>query len=453
MNVVALRHQNNSINILRYYPKLPNVFLIGGFGAGKSMTDVILLMYFINEYYYSEEHVNIGVFGVTIKLLKQTVIADLLRFMDGAGMTYKHNSQAGTIEVGNVSIIYLQMQNPDDIYAFNFHFALCDEIDEVPAEKVKPIVTAIRERCRKVVPAGKTMPQRSPFIFFSTTAQGLGGTYRLVEDFKATGVPYAIIRARTEDNPHIDKQQLEILRKMYTPDEAAAYLDGKFMNLSTGRVWHSFDRRKNVCMRFPILPTDHVYVGQDFNLGINASCEFIHRGNIIYVIASHHWPDMGVAARVLRERYPTNPITLIPDSSGKEIMQGFAEAFEKQHIEIFWNGRNPGIQERTMAGNMLFRQGLCYVMQDDKVATASSDKYSELMNEGTGDVAGAIMCLETHDIDEKTGKPRKGVGIHSPDHFSDSFGYGTWHLIHQIEGYTDILTALKGVNHEVYEAA
>ena len=77
MKILALRHQNNSVNLLRMHPTIPNVFLIGGFGAGKSMTDVILLLYFINEYYFSEEHVNIGVFGVTIKLLKQTVIAPL----------------------------------------------------------------------------------------------------------------------------------------------------------------------------------------------------------------------------------------------------------------------------------------------------------------------------------------------------------------------------------------
>ena len=450
-SITALRHQNNSCNMLRMHPEIPYVFLIGGFGAGKSFTDVIVLLYLITEYEYCDTPVNIGVLGVTIKLLRRTVIADLLRFMDLSGMTYQHNSQAGYIQIGQVTITYLQMQNPDDIYAFNFNCALIDELDELDAEKVPLVMKAIQERCRKVLPKGKTMPSRSSFVFFSTTAQGLGGTYYLVKSFdkanavaksqgKPAPLPYAIIRARTEDNPHNDPEQVKRLRALYTPEEAAAYLDGKFMNLSTGRVWYSFDRRKHMCMRFPIQPTEQIYVGQDFNLGINASCEFIVRGNKMYIIHSHHWNDMGDAAIRLRQYYPTNPIMMIPDASGKEIMQGFVEEFEKAHIQIHWNNRNPSITERVMVGNMMLRTGRCFIMQPEADEELKKD-----------DIDNALVALETHDIDEKTGKPRKGVGIHSPDHFSDSFGYGVWRTVHNIQGYDDLLEALKGVHHKDYE--
>lgn len=424
--------------MVRKHPEVPYVFLIGGYGCGKSYTDVILLLYLVQEYQNCEEHVNIGVFGVTIKLLRQTVIADFIRYIDQFGMAYKHNSQSGTIEIGNVTIIYLQMQNPDDIYAFNFHCALCDEIDEVPAEKVESIVKAIQERCRKVMPAGRTMESRKPFIFFSTTAQGLGGTYMLVKSFDKANLearnkglpaplPYAIIRGRTSDNPYNDPDQEKRLRALYTEEEAAAYLDGKFMNLTAGRVWYSFDRRYNVSMRFNPDPMDRIYVGQDFNLGINASAEMIVRNGVIYVIGSHHWNDMGDAAIRLRQLYPTNPITLVPDASGKEIMQGFVEEFEKAHIEIFWNNTNPSITERVLAGNLLFRTKGLMVMEDDS---------------NHGDMDNVILTLETHDIDEKTGKPRKGAGIKAPDHISDSLSYGVWRIIHHIQGYDRILEAL-----------
>lgn len=446
-SIVALRHQNNSCNMIKMHTEIPYVFLIGGFGAGKSMTDVILLLTLIGEYQYSSTPINIGVLGVTIKLLRRTVIADLLRYMDLCGLSYQHNSQAGYIQIGQVTLTYLQMQNPDDIYAFNFNCALIDELDELDSEKVPLVMKAIQERCRKVMPASKHFPKRSSFVFFSTTAQGLGGTYHLIKSFdkanalaKSQGqpapLPYAIIRAKTEDNPHNDPEQIKRLRALYTPEEAAAYLDGKFMNLANGRVWYSFDRNKHMCMRFPIQPTEQIYVGQDFNLGINASCEFIVRGTIIYIIHSHHWYDMGDAAHRLREYYPTNPVTMIPDASGKEIMQGFVEEFEKAHINIYWNSRNPSITERVMAGNMLFRTGRLYVMQPEADEELHKD-----------DIENALMSLETHDIDEKTGKPRKGVGVKSPDHFSDSLGYGVWRVIHGIQGYDDILEAIKGPGH------
>lgn len=408
-------------------------------------------MTLIGEYQYVETPINIGVLGVTIKLLRRTVIADLLRYMDLCGLTYQHNSQAGYIVCGNVTITYLQMQNPDDIYAFNFNCAIVDELDELDSEKVPAVMKAIQERCRKRMPASQHFPARGSFVFFSTTAQGLGGTYHLVKSFdkqnalaKSQGLPaplpYAIIRAKTEDNPHNDPEQIKRLRALYTKEEAEAYLDGKFMNLANGRVWHSFDRRQHMCMRFPIDPTEQIYVGQDFNLGINASCEMIVRENVIYIIHSHHWLDMGDAASRLRQYYPTNPIMLIPDSSGKEIMQGFVEEFEKAHISIYWNNRNPSITERVMAGNMLFRTGRLKVMQP----MADEELHKD-------DIENALMSLETHDIDEKTGKPRKGVGIKAPDHISDSLGYGVWRIVHGLQGYDDILEAIKGVHHRTYE--
>lgn len=465
MTIDALPHQSAVVSLIQTKLNQPYFFLIGGFGCGKSFTDVIFLLYLVSEYRYCKEPVKFGIFGVTIKLLKQTVIADFCRFLEMLGVSFKNNSQEGTITVGNITFVYLQMQNPGDIYAHNFHGALVDELDEVVAEKVLPIVEAIQERCRKIVPAGRTMPSRSAFMLFTTTAQGLGGTYQFVEKLRKQNrkareqnlpapVPFSIIHAHTEDNPYNDPEQIKRLRALYTEEEAAAYLDGKFMNLAVGRVWYSFDRRINMCMRFPVATDDIVYVGQDFNLGINASCELIVRGDIVYIVASHHWKDMGEAAELLPRFYPGNRIIFIPDASGKEIMQGFAAEFERAEIEIFWNNRNPSINERVMAGNLLFRRKQCYIMEPGEGKAKGEDLIGLTSKQSRlGDVDNALLCLETHDIDEKTGKPRKGAGINAPDHFSDSFSYGIWRIIHSIKGYDDILEALKGVHHRAYEAA
>lgn len=465
MTINALPHQSAVVSLIQAKLNQPYFFLIGGFGCGKSFTDVIFLLYLVSEYRYCKEPVKFGIFGVTIKLLKQTVIADFCRFLEMLGVSFKNNSQEGTITVGNITFVYLQMQNPGDIYAHNFHGALVDELDEVVAEKVLPIVEAIQERCRKTLPAGRSMPSRSAFMLFTTTAQGLGGTYQFVEKLRKQNrkareqglpapVPFSIIHAHTEDNPHNDPEQIKRLRALYTEEEAAAYLDGKFMNLAVGRVWYSFDRRINMCMRFPVATDDIVYVGQDFNLGINASCELIVRGDIVYIVASHHWKDMGEAAELLPRFYPGNRIIFIPDASGKEIMQGFAAEFDRAGIEIFWNNRNPSINERVMAGNLLFRRKQCYIMEPGEGKAKGEDLIGLTSKQSRlGDVDNALLCLETHDIDEKTGKPRKGAGINAPDHFSDSFSYGIWRIIHSIKGYDDILEALKGVHHRVYEAA
>lgn len=443
MELNALKHQSALIDLIRTRPELPYVALIGGFGAGKSFTDVLLLTYLTQVYRHTKEPITFGIFGVTIKLLSQTVIADFERYLDAAGISYRDNSQKGRIEIGNLSFVYLQMQNPGDIYAHNFHGALIDELDEVPPEKVLKIVEAIQERCRKMIPAVGTMPARGPFMVFTTTAQGLGGTYLFFEKLKkqnkaarAQGlpppVPFAIVHARTIDNPHLDPKQVERLRALYTPEEAQAYLEGKFINLATGRVWHSFDRRKHVCMRFDIKPMEHIYVGQDFNTGFNANCIGIERNGHIYLIDSRHNKDMGEAADTLRLLYPTNPMTMIPDASGKEIMSGFVNKYEEKNIDIYWNNQNPSITERVMVVNMLFRQGRIHVFEDNGTPGSLQDK--------------AILALETHDFDEKTGKPRKGTGQEAPDHYSDSMSYMVWRIIHGVKGFEEFLAVLQSVH-------
>ena len=317
------------------------------------------------------------------------------------------------------------MQNPDDIYAFNFNCAICDEIDEVPSERVKKIVTAIQERCRVGLPAGKDMPAREPFIFFSTTAQGLGGTYQLIEYFKKQKLPYAKIRGRTQDNTNLAQSQIKLLRGLYTEDEARAYLDGEFVNLSTGRVYPEFNASKHKYMSFPVKEDEIIYVGQDFNAGYNAAVEMIERNSKIYVINSHHWNYVGDGARQLRELYPKNRIVLIPDANGKEIMSGFVEEFEHYGIDIHWNNINPSILERVTGVNKAFRFSQLYISENQ-------DKL--------------LLGLETRDFDDM-GKPRKGKGPDALDHHCDATEYAFWHIIHTIHGYDKILAAISAVHH------
>lgn len=412
------------------------------------MTDVMLCLFLYSCYAKSPEPITIGILGVTIKLLKQTVIADLERAFDAAGIPYRDNSQAGTLTVGQITFVYLAMQNPDDIYAFNFHAAICDEIDEVPADRVKKIVTAIQERCRAMIPASTNgkMQAREPFIFFSTTAQGLGGTFMLVEEFRKNKVPYAVIRARTQDNPYLAPGQLKLLRKLYTEDEARAFLDGEFVNLSQGRCYPEFDPAKHIYMPFPIKEGikhteedgrvwfeggDVIYVGQDFNAGYNAAVVMVQRGGNIHVVTGHHWDWVGQGAVKLRQQYPNNRIVLIPDANGKEIMSGFTEEFEEQNIEIFWNNVNPSILERITAVNKAFRFGQLYIHQ----ANEKNDSMDKI-----------TMCLQTRDFDD-TGKPRKGKGPNALDHWGDAMEYGVWHIIHQINGFEKILEAVRAVHH------
>lgn len=438
-SIQLFQHQEAVINSVRYHPEIPYIFLIGGYGCGKSSTDVALCLFLYHAYRDSEEPVTIGVYGVTIKLLKQTVIRDIKSALKRGGISYVDNKQSGTLTVGNVTFVYLAMQDPGDIYAFNFNAVICDEIDEVPAERVHEIVSAIQERARVMMPNGHDLKRREPFICFTTTAQGMGGTYQLIQYLREKKLPYIKIRGRTQDNTTLAPSQIKLLRGLYTEDEARAYLDGEFINLAQGRCYPEFNMSKHVYMPFAIKPGviktqddkiiyeggDIIYAGQDFNPGFNTTICMIERGGNIFVISEDQFGYVGHVPQQLRERYPNNKIVLIPDASGKEIMSGFSDELTQYNIEVFWNSINPSIAERELAVNRLLMFNKLFIFSGCRKI---------------------INCLQLRDFDD-TGKPRKGRGPDALDHPGDSLEYGIWRIVHSIKGYDKILNAIKAVYH------
>lgn len=425
-NATLFRHQEAFIAAVRKYTDITYTFLIGGFGCGKSASVVYLCLFLIQA--YKGYYVTFGIVGVSIKLLHQTVLKDLRSALNQGGINYTENVMKGTFVVGTVTFIYLPMSSPDEIYAYNFNGVLIDELDETPAEHVMPIIKAVQERARIILPETPLMKARDPFITISTTAQGLGGTYMLVEYFKQKGIGYIKIRGRTQDNTSLSPKQLQNLQRLYTPEEARAFLEGEFVNLSTGRVYYEFDPRQHIYTPFTVRDTDCIYVGQDMNTGYNAAVAVIARANVLYIVRTFHWASPGEAPRLLRKEFPHNKIYLIPDSSGKEILAGYKEELDEYDIDISWDKTNPPITERVLAVNKAFRLKQLYVF----------DGLNKLK-----------MCLETRDFDDQ-GKPRKGKGPDALDHEADAMEYAIWRIIHTIRGFENILLALRGPRYRVH---
>lgn len=415
-------HQDAALQSLLRYPNIPYVFLIGGFGCGKSFTVGQLCLYLYRC--YKDIPITVGIFGVTIKLLRQTVIQTLHTFFDQCGIPYRDNIQSSTLTVGKVTFIYLAMQNPEDIYAYNFSCAFVDEIDEVDPSRILDIVKAIQERCRIPLPETslcKQLSNRPPFIFFSTTAQGMKGVYSFIQTLKEKNLPYIKIRGRTSDNKALDPSQLQLLTSLYTEDERRAFLEGEFVNLCVGRVYPAFDRTKCLVTPFKILPSDILYCGQDFNLGFNACVVLVERSKVMYCVGEYHWNYLGEAGSKLRSLFPKNKIIFIPDASGKEIMSGFMDEFDDSDIELFWNANNPSISERIMVVNKAFSTQKLFV-------------FSNLSH--------LITSLELRDYDN-TGVPRKGKGKEAPDHCCDALEYALWRMIHGIRGFDALLGVIE----------
>ena len=169
---------------------------------------------------------------------------------------------------------------------------------------------------------------------------------------------------------------------------------------------------------------DHLYYANGFpvhNTGHNYATVGVVRAGHVYVADEFRWAVVGDAPRQLRLRYPTNPIVFIPDASGKEILTGWQNEFDKWDVRCFWNNTNPQISERILAINKGFRLGLIHVFPNCHQL---------------------IRALLLRGFDD-TGKPEKGKGPKAPDHAADSCEYMIWHVIHQVMGFDDLLTVLR----------
>ena len=139
--ITLFRHQQQLIQAPYKYLDYEYFFLIAGYGSGKTSCDKFMLLSLCQRYF--DYPVKIGVLGITITLLKKTLIGDFVRLLISAGIPYLYNKQDNIVQVGAVEIIMIALEHPDDVYAHNFNISIVDELDELPLEKAVAAFTAV----------------------------------------------------------------------------------------------------------------------------------------------------------------------------------------------------------------------------------------------------------------------------------------------------------------------
>ncbi len=376
--------------------------------SGKSTLDDMLLCDLAERYW--QHDVTVALFSNTISLLKKTVVADFVKWMLQTGSRYNFNSSSNVITVGKMRFLLLASGRPEDIYGPNVHVSLSDEMDELEQTKCIEAHRAIQERTRLTLPDG-----HKPFTVFTTTAQGFKGTYQIIEQYKEAGTPYVLVRGKTKDNTSLDPGYVKRLYSLYTPNEQLAFLEGHFVNLTSGRVYPEFDPRHEVDP-FDIYPNETVHIGQDLNQGYSKAVAFIIRNQTLYAVKEWSFPDIGRAPEAFRHAFPPNPILWYPDNSGKPILGGYVDEASSFGVEIVWTGRNPSILDRIFNMNKMLRVDRLKVFKTLKEWP---------------------MALRTRGFD-KNGVPEKGKGPTSPDHVCDSAEYAAFWIVANMQEFADL---------------
>lgn len=246
-------------------------------------------------------------------------------------------------------------------------------------------------------------------FYVATTPEGFGWAW---ETFEKNPTPdKRLIRARTQDNPHLPDGFIDSLKANYPEQLIRAYLDGQFVNLNTGQVYDRFSRDRHVShTAYDAKQIEPLRIGIDFNIGNMSAVIAVRRGKSLLVIdevAQAH--DTDALAKEIRGRYPEHPIYMYPDASGgnrsTNATQTDIAILETYGFRNQSPRSNPPIRDRVAAVQALLENG-----------------HGESRFEVLDKCARLIECLELQSYTDR-GEPDKDAGF---DHMNDALGYLVW---------------------------
>ena len=303
---------------------------------------------------------------------------------------------------GDTKILCRSFENYGRIIGLNLAWVLCDEIDTVTPNIANKAFPKILGRLR----SGNVRQFAA-----ASTPEGFRWMWNTFgsDDAKARADRH-LIKMRTVDNPHLPPDFIERLQANYDPSLLKAYLDGEFVNLTTGQVYDRFDRNKHILATMPDISNEPLRVGVDFNVGNMSAVIAIRQGSSLLVldeISGAH--DTDALAQSIKSRYPAHRIYVYPDASGGNRSTNAAQT-DIQILESYGMSNqsprsNPPVRDRVAAVQALLENGKGQV----RLQIANGCRK-------------VIECLELQSYNEK-GEPDKDAGY---DHMNDALGYIIW---------------------------
>lgn len=213
------------------------------------------------------------------------------------------------------TIICRSMDKPASIVGFKIGRALVDEIDTLNKRKANDAWRKIIARLRVKADGLQNG------IDVTTTPEGFNFVYeqfqQLPSENPAKARLYGLVHASTYDNEaNLPDDYIPSLFETYPEQLVQAYINGMFVNLTSGSVYGAYSRKANATAE-TIREYEPLHVGMDFNVMNMTAIVCVIRGDqplaLEELTGIRDTPAM-IAA--LQERYPDRRITVYPDASG-----------------------------------------------------------------------------------------------------------------------------------------
>ena len=376
--------------------------LVAGFGSGKTEAAIVRAASLKIKYPKND----IGYYLPTYDLIQKIAFPRFEQFFVEKGfITVLNETKKEMTVMGMVGkIIFRTMDAPESIIGYEVADSVVDELDVLKTEKAADVWRKIVARNRQKKPDGSKNT-----IGVATTPEGFRFVYEKWKKKPMDGSQ--LIKASTASNAaNLPPDYVQTLKDTYPDHMLAAYIEGEFVNLTTGSVYFEFDRKLNAApLGTGIKPNESLHIGFDFNVGQMAAVVHIMReGEPIAVDEFVGYLDTPALIRAIEQRYGgKHRIFAYPDASGKNRKSNNAAEsdvvlLKQAKFLVLAKSVNPFVRDRVAAFNKMIHKA------GKRLYKVNIDNCPHL-----------VEGLEKQAYD-KNGEPDKTSGV---DHVIDAAGY------------------------------
>lgn len=364
---------------------------VGGIGSGKSFLGALWAYTQMIRYPKC-----IGLITAeSYDQLMSATLPTLYKILDGCGQPYEYNGHRKELIVNDTKTYCRSAETYDRQRGIEVGWWWADEA----AYYKKDAFLTLSGRLRDA-----SGPLRA---MYSSTPKGHNWLYDYFHpNGELNSNQYSFVRAASRTNRHLPDGYLDSLRSQYDEKLVEQELEGKFVNLTAGKVYYSFDRSVNIEQNIK-RRGGSTLIGVDFNVDPLCAVVAFVENDKIYVTDELFLRNSNTfeLCHELKKRGYTGA-KLYPDSTGrnrKTSGQSDTNILSSEGFQVEYT-RNPYVIDRVNNLNRLISQKKIIV----------SDKCKKLINDLEK------VTWKGSDLDQKTDPLLT--------HMSDSLGYLAWSL-------------------------
>ena len=369
---------------------------IAGLGSGKSYVATLKVLIFKLKY----PKIDAAYYLPTFPLVRDIAFSKFPAVCEELGLKYRLNKSDKELHIeGYGKVLFRTMSEPESIIGYEVGYSLIDETDVLSLEKMTIAYENITARNRSKLPDGALNR-----VDVAGTPEGFKFAY---VNFKKKPIKGSrLIKASTYSNLHnLPNDYIDKLAAIFPPNRLAAYLNGDFINLTSGSVYSYFKRELHHTDE-EIKSNEPLHIGQDFNVGGCCSTVNVIRNGRPMQLEEFTSHDTQEIILNLHSRYPNRDITIYPDASGNASKTNASKSdialLRAAGFRINAPSANGRVENRINSFNVLL----------------SNNEF--LIN--TNNCPRSTEALEQQ-VYDKNGQPEKFGGAATIDDFNDAQGY------------------------------